>query len=46
MAQTTQQKELIALAALVVIAGSIWYFHVGRSTTASSGLSAKQLFAD
>src|SRR5258705_5957120 len=40
MAQTTQQKELIALAALVVIAGSIWYFHVGRSTTASSGLSA------
>jgi len=40
MAQMKQQKELIALAALVLIAGSIWYFHLGRSTTASTGLSA------
>jgi hypothetical protein len=40
MARTRQQKELIALAVLVVVAGSIWYFHLGRSTTASSGVSA------
>ncbi len=40
MARTRQQRELIALAVLVVIAGSIWYFYLGRPTTASSGLSA------
>jgi hypothetical protein len=40
MARTKQQKELIALAVLVVIAGSIWYFHLERSTTANSGGSA------
>jgi len=40
MAQTRQQKELIALAALVVVAGSIWYFHLGRSATPNSGFSA------
>jgi hypothetical protein len=40
MARTRQQKELIALAALVVVAGSIWYFHLGRSTEPSSGISA------
>jgi hypothetical protein len=40
MAQTKQQKELIALAALVAIAGSIWYFHLGRSATPNSGNSA------
>ena len=39
MAQTRQQKELIALAALVVIAGLIWYFYLGRSATPNSGLS-------
>jgi hypothetical protein len=39
MARTRQQKELIALAALVVIAGSVWYFHLGRSATPNSGLS-------
>jgi len=40
MARTKQQKELIALAALVLIAGAIWYFHLGRSTTSNSGFSA------
>lgn len=40
MAQTKQQKELIALAALVAIAGSIWYFHLGPSGTQNSGVSA------
>lgn len=40
MAQKKQQKELIALAVLVLVAGSIWYFHVGRSTTPSKGTSA------
>ncbi len=37
MAQKKQQKELIALAALVLIAGSIWYFHTGLSTTPGKG---------
>jgi hypothetical protein len=40
MAQTRQQKERIALAALVAIAGMIWYFYLGSSATPSSGLSA------
>jgi hypothetical protein len=40
MARTRQQKELIALAVLVVIAGSVWYFHLGRAATPNSGLSA------
>jgi hypothetical protein len=40
MAQKKQQKELIALAALVLIAGSIWYFHAGRSTMPGKGTSA------
>lgn len=40
MAQTKQQKELIALVALVVIAGSIWYFHLGPAGTQNSGVSA------
>jgi len=42
MAQMKQQKELIALAALVLIAGSIWYFHVGRSATPGKGTSPSQ----
>ena len=40
MARTRQQKELIALAALVLIAASIWYFHLGRAATPNSGISA------
>jgi hypothetical protein len=41
MARTRQQKELIALVALLLVAGSIWYyFHLGRSTTPSPGSSA------
>ena len=41
MARTRQQKELIALVALLLIAGSIWYyFHLGRSTTPSARFSA------
>lgn len=39
MAQTKQQKELIALVALVAIAGSIWYFHLGPSGSQNSGVS-------
>jgi hypothetical protein len=39
MAQTKQQKELIALAVLVLIASSIWYLHVGRSATPNLGNS-------
>ena len=39
MAQTRQKKEMMALAALVVIAGSVWYFHLGRSATPNSGTS-------
>ncbi len=41
MAQMKQKKELIALAVLVLIAGSIWYFHAGRSTTPGKGTSAR-----
>jgi hypothetical protein len=40
MARTRQQKELIGLAALVVIGASIWYFHLERSATPNSGSSA------
>jgi len=40
MAQTRRQKELIALAVLAAIAGSIWYFYLGRPATASSGTFA------
>ncbi|HEV8075631.1 MAG TPA: hypothetical protein VGP66_07270 [Candidatus Acidoferrum sp.] len=39
MARTRQQKELMALAALVLIAGLVWYFHLGRSAGPGSGLS-------
>ncbi len=39
MAQMKQQKELIALAVLALIAGSIWYFHTGLSTTPGKGTS-------
>jgi hypothetical protein len=39
MAQTRRKKELIALAVLVVIAGSVWYFHLERSATPNSGTS-------
>jgi hypothetical protein len=40
MARTKQQKELIALAALAIIAGSVWYFHLGRAATTNTGFSA------
>ena len=40
MAATRQQKELIALAALVVVAASVWYLHVGKSAATGTGLSA------
>ena len=37
MAQTKQQKELMVLAALVVIAGAFWYFHAGGRGAGNSG---------
>lgn len=40
MAQTRQQKELIALAVLVLIAGLFWYLHLGRPAATSAGISA------
>jgi hypothetical protein len=40
MAQTRQQKERVALAALVVVAGAFWYFQLGRSAATNSGASA------
>jgi len=39
MAQTRQQKELIVLASLVLIAAAIWYLHLGRAATPNSGIS-------
>ena len=39
MARTRQQKELIALAALVLVAALIWYWHFGPAATAGSGSS-------
>jgi hypothetical protein len=40
MAATRQQKEFIALAALVVAAASVWYLHLGNSAATSGGASA------
>lgn len=40
MAVTRQQKELLALAALVVAAASVWYLHLGKSGATSGGFSA------
>jgi len=40
MAQTRRQKELIALAVLAAIAGSIWYLYLGRPAATNSGTSA------
>jgi len=40
MAQTKQQKELIVLGVLVVLAASLWYVYYGRSEKASSGLTS------
>jgi hypothetical protein len=40
MAQTRRQKELIALAVLAAIAGSIWYLYLGRPATPGSGTFA------
>jgi hypothetical protein len=40
MAATRQQKELIAMAALAVVAASVWYLHLGKSAASGAGLSA------
>jgi len=40
MAATRQQKELIGLAALVVVAASVWYVHLGKSAAPNGGFSA------
>jgi hypothetical protein len=40
MAVTRQQKELMALAALAVVAASVWYLHLGKSAAPNEGLSA------
>ena len=39
MAQTKQRKQLIALAALVVVAVSSWYLYMGTGATPSTGVS-------
>jgi hypothetical protein len=44
MAATRQQKELIALAALVVIAGAFWYFYAGKPAATKSGFSASNSY--
>jgi len=38
MAQTKQQKEIIALVALVVIAGLVWYAFVGKHQAGAAAL--------
>ena len=40
MARTRQQKELIALAALAVVAAGIWYLYFRRPAKMSTGFSA------
>lgn len=40
MAQTKQQKELIALGVLLVVAASLWYVYLGRSAKPGSGITA------
>jgi hypothetical protein len=40
MAQTKQQKELIALGSLALIAASLWYAYYGRTVKPSSGITA------
>jgi hypothetical protein len=40
MAQTKQQKEVIALAALLVVAVFVWYFYFGKSKTTADVLSS------
>jgi hypothetical protein len=44
MAQTRQQKELIVLAVLVVIAGAFWYFYAGKPGGTKSGFSASNSY--
>jgi hypothetical protein len=39
MAQTKQQKELIVLSVLLVVAGLIWYAYFGRQPAPNSGMS-------
>lgn len=40
MAQTKQQKEWIALIALLIVAGFVWYFYFGKSRAANALVSA------
>jgi len=40
MAQAKQQKELIVLAALVVMAAVVWYVYFGKGSVAGSGMAA------
>lgn len=40
MAQTKQQKQLVVLAALVVIAAVMWYAYFGKGSAAGSGLAS------
>jgi hypothetical protein len=40
MAQTKQMKELIALVALLVVAGLVWYFYFGKANAGTGPLSA------
>jgi hypothetical protein len=39
MVLTKQQKERIVLAALLVVAGLVWFFYFGKSNTASGNLA-------
>lgn len=44
MAQTKQQKELIVLAVLVVLAAAVWYGYFGRRTKESTGISSTGMY--
>lgn len=46
MAQTKQQKELIVLAVLVLVAGAIWYGYYGRKKAPKSGLAANGQYTE
>ena len=44
MALGKQQKELIALAVLVVIAGAFWYFYVGKPGATKAGFAGSNSY--
>jgi len=46
MAQTKQQKELIVLGVLVLIAGAIWFGYYGRTAKPKSGLAANGQYTE